>query len=488
MGADCSGIFASNKQHKNAGKILKNFDWRADTVTFIQSHPVNQTSYKTRFSYAATDFGGQLIFQFIIGGYIGKFFTDVYGISAGAAATILLVARWVDAIDAPVWGIVFDRVRSRFGKHRPWFLWLCVPFAAFGVLTYLAPSLSYHNKIFYAAATYIISSVLYTGINTPVTSILTALTTNPQERITLMSWRMFGSKFGALAVNLFALKLVAYFGHGDDRAGFLKVLPLYAAGCVAMFLFGFFNLKEMVVEEKKPQPILGTFGALKGNWPWFIIFVSSLFFWIAFIARYTVVPYYLEYNLHRADLTSLAFSLDAVSLATALLLPWFCRWFSKTAAWGWGLAAMIAGQLVTYVGIANGNSIPLIMAGWIIGLLGSGMAMAVPFSILSDSVDFGEWKTGIRAAGLLTAVGAAFCLKAGAGLGGAIPLWIMGANGYIAKAEQSASSLRAIEFSFVWLPAICLVFSLLPVLFYRRFEEMESQIQAKLAARRAAAK
>ena len=445
---------------------------------------MNKTSYKTRFSYAATDFGGQLIFQFIIGGYIGKFFTDIYGLSAGTAATILLVARWVDAVDAPVWGIIFDKVRSRFGKHRPWFLWLCVPFALFGVLTYLAPALSYHAKVIYAAATYIITSVLYTGINTPVTSILTALTTSPQERITLMSWRMFGSKLGALAVNFFALKLVAELGHGDDRAGFLRVLPIYAVGCVALFLFGFWNLKEVVVEEKKSQPILGTFGALKGNWPWFIIFASSLFFWIAFIARFATVPFFLQYNLHRADLTSLAFSLDFISLATALLLPWFCKWFSKTAAWGWGLVAMIAGQIILYFGITQGNSIPLILTGWIIGMLGSGMAMAVPFAILSDSVDYGEWKTGVRAAGLLTAIGAAFCLKAGAGLGGAIPLWIMGNSGYVANAEQSVSSLKAIEFSFVWLPAICLVLSVIPVLFYKRFENLEPQIHAELEARR----
>jgi sugar (glycoside-pentoside-hexuronide) transporter len=448
---------------------------------------VNKTSYLTRLSYASTDFGGQLIFQFIIGGYIAKFFTDVYGISAGAVATILLAARWVDAIDAPVWGIIFDKVHSKLGKHRPWFLWLCVPFALFGVLTYLAPNLSYNAKVVYAAATYIISSVLYTGINTPVTSILTTLTTSPQERITLMSWRMFGSKLGALAVNLFALKLVAYFGNGDDRAGFLRTLPIFGAGCVLLFLFGFWNLKEVVVEEKKSQPILGTFGALKGNWPWLIIFASSLFFWIAFISRIASMSYFFEYNLHRKDLTSLGYSLDFISLATAFLLPWFCKWFSKTAAWGWGLAGMIAGQIVLYAGIVLGNSVPIIMAGWILGFLGSGMAMAVPFSIISDSVDYGEWKTGIRAAGLLTAIGAAFCLKAGAGLGAAIPLWIMGANGYVANAEQAPAALKAIETGIVWVPLVCLAVSLIPVFFYRRYERMESQIHADLDRRRAAA-
>jgi Na+/melibiose symporter-like transporter len=148
---------------------------------------------------------------------------------------------------------------------------------------------------------------------------------------------------------------------------------------------------------------------------------------------------------------------------------------------------MIVGQIVLYIGIASGNSIPLIMAGWVIGFLGSGMAMAVPFSIISDSVDYGEWKTGIRAAGLLTAIGAAFCLKAGAGLGAAIPLWIMGANGYVAKAEQTPAALKAIELGIVWVPLVCLVLSLLPVFFYRRYERMEPQIHADLDRRRAVA-
>jgi sugar (glycoside-pentoside-hexuronide) transporter len=449
---------------------------------------MNKTSYITRFSYAAPDIAGQLIFTFIIGGYMAKFFTDVYGLTAITCGSILGLARWMDAVDAPVWGVIFDRTHSRLGKYRPWFLWLCVPFALFGVLTFLTPELSYRGKVIYAAVTYIACSVLYTGINTPVTSILTTLTTNPQERITLMSFRMFGSKLGVLMVNLTALKLVALLGHGDDRKGYMLTLPIFAVFSVLLFLLAFRNLKEVVPQEKKIQPILGTFGALKGNWPWFIIFFSSLLFWIGFISRVSVVPYFFEYNLHRKDLISLAYSLDFISLATAFLLPWFCRWFSKTAAWGWGLVAMVAGQLILYFGLLSGNSIPLIMTGWIVGFLGSGMAMAVPFSILSDSVDYGEWKTGIRAAGLLTAVGAAFCLKAGAGLGAAIPLWIMGLNGYQPNIEQAPAVLRAIEFGIIWLPAICLALSLVPVLFYRQFERMEPRIHAELDQRRALAK
>ena len=93
----------------------------------------------------------------------------------------MLVARFIDAADAPVWGIVFERTRSRWGRIRPWFFWLCGPFALFGILTFVTPEdVGANTKILYAAGTYIIVNILYTGINTPVTAILAVLTTDPR--------------------------------------------------------------------------------------------------------------------------------------------------------------------------------------------------------------------------------------------------------------------------------------------------------------------
>ena len=442
-----------------------------------------RTSYTKRFSYAASDTAGQLVFC-VISFYLLKFYTDVYGISAATAGTILLVARFVDAIDAPVWGIIFDKTHSKWGKSRPWFLWLCVPFAVFGVLTFLTPNLSHAGKVIYAAVTYIICSVLYTGINTPVTSILSALTPDPRERVTLTAFRMFGSKLGVLIVNLTALKLVEFFGHGDDRRGYLTVMPIYATGTILLYLFAFRNLEEVVHEKKQSLPVADSFRAMKGNWPWIIIFISSLFFWIAFIARICTTPYFFEYTLHRKDLIPAAFSLDFISLATVFCLPFFCRRTSKRNVWILGLLGMAAGQVIVYLGVRGEISIPLIMAGWIFGFLASGVAMAMPFSVLSDSVDYGEWKNGIRAAGFLTAIGAAFCLKAGSGLGSALPAWIMAAHGYVANVAQTAGSLKGIEIGFIWLPVLFFALAILPVLFYKKYELLEPQIRAELETRR----
>lgn len=436
----------------------------------------------TRLSYMSSEVAGQLIFC-VISFYLLKFYTDVYGLSAAAAGAILLIARCVDALDAPLWGIVFEKTHSRWGKSRPWFLWLSIPFAVAGVATFVTPSVGPTAKIVYAACTYVICSILYTGINTPVTAILAALTPDSQERIVLTSFRMFGSKLGVLFVNLTVLGLVARLGHGNDRRGFMLVMPIYAVVTVVLYLLAFRNLREITPDQRRPVSVKHSLRALKGNVPWLIIFLSSLCFWIAFIARISSAPYFFEYVLHREDLTSIANSLDVTSLATILLLPIFCNWMSKRSVWALGLVGSVAAQFVVFAGVRD-RSVTLVMTGWVIGFLASGVAMAMPFSLLSDSVDYGEWKGGVRAAGLLTAIGAAFCLKAGSGLGGALPAWILAHFQYVPNVTQTARSLTGIELSCVWLPAIAYSLAVLPVIFYHRYERLEPQIQQELEQRR----
>jgi len=435
-----------------------------------------------RFSYATSDTAGQLLFT-VVSFYLLKFYTDIAGLSALVAGNILLIARLVDSLDAPLWGIVFEKVHSRWGKSRPWFLWLCVPFAVSGVLTFATPELSGGNKAIYAAATYILCSVLYTGINTPVTAILSALTNDPRQRVVLTTFRMFGSKAGVLIVNASLLPCIAWFGRGDDKLGIMRTIPIYAVGSIVLYLIAFRNLRERIPAAASRVSIRASFSAIGGNWPWIIIVSSSLLFWIAFIARISTVPYFFEYVWHRGDLVPLVNSLDVVSLAALGFLPWFCRRTSKRSVWAWGLIGAVGSQFLLYAGVGTGSE-PLLFAGWILGILTSGVAMAMPFSLLADSVDYGEWKTGVRAAGLLTAIGAAFCLKVGSGLGGALPAWILSATNYQANVAQGPRALAGIVFAFVWLPAIFYALALLPVLFYGRYEILEPEIAAALRDRR----
>jgi len=436
-----------------------------------------------RLSYAASDVAGQMLYCWVMW-YIPYFYTDACKIPAAGVAAILLGTRFLDAIDAPLWGILVDRTRSKWGKSRPWFLRLCLPFGTFGVLTFLVPDVGYRAKLAYAAVTYAACNILFTGINTPVTSILPALTADPKERLILTTFRMLGSKLGVLIVNLTGLALVRYFGQGNDRRGFALTVPIFAAFSVALFLIAFRNLRETVVQSRAPS-VRATFGAMKGNWPWLIVVTATVLFWMGFISRITVAPHFFKYVLHRPDLLGLANGLDVASLATALPIPWLCRRMSKSRLWALGLAGMVLGQLILWLGAARGHDMGWCLTGWTVGFVFSGAAMTLPFSMLADTVDYGEWKTGVQAAGLLTAIGSAFCVKVGAGLGGALPMWLLHLGGYVEGQPQTQAALAALDYGIVAIPAICFALALLPALLYGRFERLEPHLQAELARRRA---
>lgn len=120
---------------------------------------------------------------------------------------------------------------------------------------------------------------------------------------------------------------------------------------------------------------------------------------------------------------------------------------------------------------------------WTIGVLGAAIACGMPFAMLADTVDYGEWKTGIHAAGFLTAVGSAFCIQVGSGFGAFLPLEIMDAAGWVPNQQQTPQALNAISFCFIWLPVIIYVIVAIIMLFYRKYEKMEPQIKAELAER-----
>jgi sugar (glycoside-pentoside-hexuronide) transporter len=442
-----------------------------------------KTSCTTRFSYAASDMGGQFIFQ-VVNAFLLIYCTDVLGLSATTAGTIWLIARLEDALDSPIWGIFLDKTNSKYGKSRPWFLWLCIPYAVLGLMLFYIPELGQPGKAIYFGTVYVVFGSIYTGINTPVTSILSTLTSDSRERVTLTSFRMIGSKLGVLIVSLLFLRMVDFYGRGDEADGHFHTMIIFGLASILCYLIAFRNLREVVQVKHERIPIKDSFRAFRGNWPWMIIFGSSFCFWIAFIARFATVNHFFKYCWGDQGYVSSFLGLDVISLGAIFLIPFFCKFSNKSKIWVISLFLSVLAQGVLYFG-AEQNSIFLLHVGWIAGVFTSGVALALPFSLMSDSVDYGEWKTGVRAVGLLTAVGTAFCLKAGSGFGGAVPAWIMGYTGFDGQlAVQTDFALAGISFGFIWIPAIFYGLALIPVLFYGRFEKLESKVQEELANRR----
>ncbi|MEF2964981.1 MFS transporter [Paenibacillus sp. M1] len=451
------------------------FDKKTDT-----DPKTSKLSLKRILAFASTDTAGNLLYCTLTS-YIMYFYTDVFGISVAAAGMILLIARFFDALDAPVWGIVIDHTRTKWGQSRPYWLWLSIPFGISVFLAFLVPDLSTTGKTIYAMVTYILAGIIYTGISASMSSALPNLTYDSDERVRLNSWRSNGGMIGYLITASFALPLVDFFGKGNDQVGFSVTVGIFAVAAILLLLFAFGGTKEIGTTQKaKSVSIRQSFRAIKGNWPWITLVIVFICYWIANTARSSTVIYYSEYNLGQKNLAAILNGLVVVQMISITVLPYLVKRLIKSHTQIIGLSLAALGQLM--IGFA-GSNITLIIIGWTLASLGTGIAVTLPFAMLSDTVDYGEWKSGIRASGFLTAVGISFCIKLGSGLGSFIPSMILDSAGYVANAVQTPQSLAAIKFCFTWLPAIFFAVGAIIMLKYVKYEKNESKVRQELEAR-----
>ncbi len=441
----------------------------------------DKLSLNERISYGMLDAAGNLLYCFS-STYILYYFTDVAGLAVAATGTLLLLSRIVDGIDAPVWGIIIDKTRSKYGKCRPWFLWLPIPFAILGIAVFYSPDSDMNMKILYAGITYLLFNISFTGLNTPLTAILPLLTKSPSERLVLNSFRLVGGQVGYLLMNVMAFPLIALLGAGNDKNGFLFTAGIFGFISVLLHLYAFYHLREQGTEnlEKAPSvPLKDSLKAAKGNWPWIIILLSNLFFWIAMMARNSMTVYYLTYNLGMKDMVAFVNSMASIGILSVIVIPFICRFISKRTTWILSLILALVGQVLIFLA---GDNIYVVLGGWVMSNLGSATACGMPFVMLGSAVDYGEYKTGIRSTGFLTAFGSTFCTKAGSGLGTAIPAWIIASAGYVPNQIQTVAGLSGISFAFIWFPVIMFAIAAIPLFFYR-YEKLENVIRKELISR-----
>ncbi len=441
-------------------------------------------SIREKMAYGFTDLASSLVWA-TVGSYLLFFYTDVFGLAAGAVGTLFLITRILDAVIDPVLGIVIDHTHSKYGKCRPYFLWMAVPLSIFMILTFITPDFSDSGKLIYAYVTYGILGIIYSAINLPVTAILPRIAVEPDNRTVLGTFRMFGALTGGLLIGVFTLPLVNFIGNGDDQLGFQWTMTIYAILALLLFLFAFFNLKEKVPVDKAEasQPVTEGFKAMRGNMPWLIMLLVGLMAQMLNAMRMSSSVYYLTYNLGRQDLVPLMTMMTLFIFLPMVLTPFVAGKIGKRNTVIMGNLIALVGYLIIYpLGI---NSVPLLFAGSIVVSIGTGFAFALLFVMISDSVDYGEWKNGVRAEGLLSAA-ASFGQKVGVGVGGAVAAWILAFGGYVGGAEtQSQSALDAIAFNFAIIPIIGTIITLILLYFYKLDKDM-SQMTKDLRLKREA--
>ncbi|KRL21238.1 MFS transporter [Lentilactobacillus kisonensis] len=437
-----------------------------------------------KITYGFTDMSGNLLYC-IISSYMLYFFTNVFGLSVGTAGVLLLIGRIFDAIGAPVMGILVDHTHSKYGKSRPWFLWMSLPFAIFVWLLFTTPALSGTLKVVYAGVMYILADLSYTAMSTPITSVLPNLTSSTDGRMQANSIRLVLGNVGNFFAVTFIIPFAGLLGGGNDQKGWSLAVGIYSIVAFILLIVAFLDMREKNIENEKVVTIKESLKATKGNWPWVLIVVANLAYWTAFIVRNSSMPYYFQYNMSSKALISFFNGFTIIQVIGMASVPFFVKFMHKWGTTVFFLLMTMVGQ--AWVGFA-GSNVTSALIGWCVACIGSGSACTMFFAMVGDTVDFGEWKTGVRANGFLTAIGASFCIQMGSGFGSFIASMILKGFGFnAANKVQSAGSLSGISFTFVWVPIIIYAISLVLMIVYRKWENHEPVVKADLAERNAKA-
>jgi glycoside/pentoside/hexuronide:cation symporter, GPH family len=466
-------------------------------------------SMREKFSYGFGDFASCLYWA-TISNYLLIFYTDIFGLTALAAGTMLSISRFSDAFFDPVIGMLSDRTRSRWGKFRPFLLWGCVPMAIAGFLTFTVPDFGDKGKLVWAYLTFNAMMLIYTTVNIPYTAMLGVISPNPNERTALSSIKFVGAFAGGIIVSATLLpmaKVGGWLGAATVQQGWHKVFVVYGAISVISFLIVFFNTRERVLPPKAQKTSFGKdLGDLVSNRPWVVLLVSTITFILFVALRGNVTAHYFKYYVGSQTLTLPSFlpkaiagtqvwgweslvsmfntSNQVLSLLGVMLVPSVARLLGRKRAFIVLFIIAIASTASFYV--LRPDQLLLIYGINAIGSLTGGPLSALLWALFADSADYAEWKTGRRATGLIFSA-SIFATKQGWGLSGGFTLFLMSGLGFVANQAQTAGSLHGLVELMSIFPAALGILSLLLVSFlYPLNEKKMSEIAADLKVRRAA--
>lgn len=409
------------------------------------------------------------------------YYTDYAGVSSLAVGTIMMVSRIFDGVSDIIMGVIVDRTKSRFGKARPWLLRMCVPFALSGILLFSVPaSWAAAPKLVYVFITYnLVSTVIYTAINVPYSALNALMTQDPYERSVLSIFRNLLATAGTLIINTFTLPLVEFFG--NNAAAWTKTFCVFGVLAVAAFLINFFGTKERVkpvaseagVEVKVPFGV-GIMALFKNKY-WIMMTGMLALFFLMYSVNGGATVYYAKDILGDKNLVGTINGIfNIVQIAGMFFIAMLVKKFGKRNVFALGLVFDIIGMLALNF---SGGTMSLIVISSIIRGIGNACGGATMWAMVSDTIDYGEWKTGVRTEGLVNSA-CSFGYKIGNGIGSALLGLILEVGGYVGEAAvQSVSALNSIKLCFVWIPIIIYLIGLGIMGFYHLDQEFAGIIE-----------
>lgn len=437
-------------------------------------------SFREKFGYAGGDFASCLYFGIFMN-FMSYFYTDVFGISAAAVATMIFITRTWDWINDPIMGIIADRTDTKMGKFRPWLLWMIAPYAVVGILTFTTFDLGSTGKLIYAYVTYTLLTMVYTAINIPYSALMGVMTSKSSERTVLASWRFVGAFAGTFFVNGTMLYLVGLFGRGNEKVGFSLTVALYALMAAGFFFLTFAMTHERVKPpEGQKSSIVKDLQALRHNGPWItMIFVSVLtILWIAIRGGATI--HYFKYVSGSAHWGSLYLSISTAVQIVGVLLTKQIVVLLGGKKRTYIIINFVSGILIALFYFIDPKNIPLIMVHQIVSSFIYAPLMPLFWSMIADTADYGAWKLGQRSTGLLFSAGT-FSQKIGWSIGPALSMALLGFFGFTAHQDQSPETIHGLRLIMSWIPAVFAFLAGAAVFFYKIDAGTEKEMEEAMA-------
>ncbi|MEI7896751.1 MAG: MFS transporter [bacterium] len=441
-------------------------------------------SVKEKIGYSLGDTASHFVWD-MVGFWLLFFYTDVYGISAAAAGTIMLIARFWDMAIDPVIGVISDRTNTRWGKFRPYILFGAIPYAVLAILTFTTPHLGGTGKILYAAATYILLMTAYAAINLPYSALGAVMTDDTYERAGLNTYRFIAGFTGQFVVTGLALTLAEFFGGGDKARGFEYTVILFAGLSLIFFFITFKTTRERVHPPKEQvNSLKEDIGNLFKNKAWIVLALVGIISFIMFAMQNAAIAYFFKYYLGRENNVQLFNVIGTVALIVALPLskPLAKRFGNKNVFIG---SSLISGLFFMLIYLPGINNLTTIYIFNIIAKMAYAPAVPLLWTMIADSADYGEWTTGRRATGLYFSA-AVFAQKAGWGIGAAIAGWILAASGFVPNVIQNNTAITGIKLLVSVIPGILYMSCALFMIFYTINTKTTTLMKKELDARRAA--